>query len=449
MRRQLPENLIRLAEACGSPLYLVGGSVRDFLAGYPIGDQTDWDLSSPMAEDALTAAAEPLGFRVRAVFRRTGTVKLEDEEGRGYEFTRFRSDRYVRGLHTPSEITFTDDIVRDAKRRDFRANAVYYDVGRGEFVDPLGGVADIHARRLATVREAEKVFGEDGLRLMRLARIAAQTGFSPDEEALAGAARNAALIRDIAPERIFCELRLLLLSDGKHGEAEAPLRGLEILRDTTVLDHTMPELAAGKGLSQRVDFHAYDVLDHSLRCVRYAPPEIRFAALLHDVGKPYCFHRDGNFFHHSEEGARIAGEMLARLRAPVRLTEDTVFLVQEHMRDFDCRMRTAKVRREIVRMGDRLPMLLALKQADFSACKDDLSPAPTVVKWERVLEEMRAEGTPFAVKELALNGADLQRLGVPREKTAEMLALLLDFCTEDGSRNTRQKLEKFIEKRMG
>ncbi len=435
MKNLLPQNLIRLAEGCASPLFVVGGSVRDFLLGYPLGDKTDYDITSPMREEELLSAAEKCGFLIRAVYRHTGTVKLEDGEGRGYEFTRFRSDKYIRGEHTPSETFFTEDISLDARRRDFCANAVYYDIKKGCFADPLGGMEDIRRGVLRTVREAEKVFSEDGLRLMRLARISAETGLSPDEECLAGARQNASLIGDIAPERIFAELRLLLLSDLKHGDAEAPLRGLLILKETGVLAKVLPELTLGDGMEQKRAYHDHDVLTHSLLCVRHAPPEIRFAALLHDVGKPFCMLRDGNFHDHDREGARIAEEILLRFKAPRKLIEETVFLTLNHMCDFDCAMREGKVRRKIVRIHEQLPALLALKQADFSACKGDLSPAPTVVKWQNILIKMQEEGVPFTLRELAVNGRDLKTAGVPEKLTGRMLDELLLYCAADGSRN--------------
>ncbi len=438
MRDSLPQSLIRLADACPAPLYLVGGSVRDYLSGV-LRPDADWDLASPMKEEQLLAACEKCGIHVRGVYRATGTVKLEDDERNCFEFTRFRSDKYVRGMHTPTEIVFTDDLEVDARRRDFCANAVYYDVKAGTFSDPLGGTEDIRNRQLSTVREAGKVFGEDGLRLLRLARIAAQTGFSPTEETLAGARRHAALIEDIAPERIYAEFCLLLHADEKHGDASAPCRGLSILRDTTVLRHTMPELALGEGMSQRSDYHKYDVLEHSFRCVRYAPPSIRWAALLHDVGKPACFLKNGNFYGHPEEGARIAQAMLTRLRAPKELTKETVLLIAMHMRDYDGKMGVYKVRKNLRTLGRLIPAMLALKQADYSACRDDLSPAPTVVRWENVLADMKREGVPFTLSELAVNGNHLRGL-VPPEKLSALLAALLDFCLEDGRRNTPEVL---------
>lgn len=439
VRELLPLPLIDLAAALPFPLYLVGGSVRDFLRG-ALQEKPDYDICSYGDEEVFMQTARATGFTVKSVFRATGTVKLADERKNEYEFTRFRSDKYVRGMHRPSEVCFTNDIALDAVRRDFCANAVYYDVKNARFVDPLGGMYDIERKILRTVAPAKKVFGEDGLRLLRLARIAAQTGFSPDEECLAGARENAALIGDVVPERIYAELNALLHADEKAGDSSAPYRGLCILRDTKVLHGILPELTAGEGMAQRSDFHAHDVLEHSLRCVLYAPPCIRWAALLHDVGKPFCFLRDGNFYKHAEEGEPIARAILARLKAPSRLKEETAALVRLHMRDHMQNMRVSKVRRELVAAYPLLDKLFALKQADYSACKDDLSPAPAVVKWKTVLAEMKAEGAPLTLKDLAINGNDLHALGTPPENTGTVLERLFAECVADGTLNERKRL---------
>ncbi|MDE6273600.1 MAG: HD domain-containing protein [Clostridiales bacterium] len=422
--------------------------MRDCLLGYPLSLASDWDISSPAPEVEVVSAAKQCGMEVVSVFKNTGTVKLKDEAGAKYEFTRFRSDKYVRGVHTPTEITFTDDIEVDARRRDFCANAVYYDIRADKFVDPLGGIADIENKILRTVAPARKVFGEDGLRLMRLARFAAELGFSPDDECTAGAKEHCALIRDIAPERVYAELNAILLSDLKHGIKDALYHGLKVLEKTGVLKEILPELALGKGMEQPKAFHDHDVLEHSLRCVRYAPPEIRFAALLHDVGKPFCMVRDGNYHAHPEEGARIAAEILTRLKAPKKLIDETCRLVALHMRDYNYLMRETKVRREIVENYPLLDKLFALKQADFSACKDDLTPAPVVTKWQNIYTEMRKEGAPFTLRQLAVSGDDLLALGVPPYEVGTTLNELLLYCALDGTRNNRDALLKRLKKQL-
>ena len=320
---------------------------------------------------------------------------------------------------------FTDDISLDATRRDFTCNAVYYDVKNDTFIDPLDGITAIKEKRLTTVANAKKVFGEDGLRLMRLSRQAAQLGFSPDNECLEGAIENAALIKDITAERIFTELTAILHADEKYGVKDGHYQGLLLLEKTGVLAHILPELALGKGMQQRPDFHNYDVLHHSLRAVLYAPMHIRLAALLHDVGKPYCTLRDGNSFDHANEGARIAEEILTRLKAPKKTIAHTKLLVQWHMYDFNCQTGENKLRRFLVSHYADLEDILAVKQADFSACKDDISTAPTCVRWRSILQKMKDENVPFTLKQLALTGKDLLNYLIPAPFISTILNELL------------------------
>ena len=439
MHQILPKSLQLLAKSTPVPLYVVGGAVRDYLAGFTA-KTPDWDICAPLAAETFADIAAVHGFQVRAVYKNTGTVKLFDTDGQGYEYTCFRSDKYVRGIHTPTEIFFTDDIILDAKRRDFTANAVYYDVKARAYVDPLQGIPAIREKRLTTVDSPEKVFGEDGLRLMRLARQAAQLGFAPDEACLNGAKANASLIQDISAERIYTELSAILCADERYGIENGHYYGLKILDETRVLDYILPELTLGRGMDQRVDFHKYDVLEHSLRAVLYAPKNVRLAALLHDVGKPYCKHAFGNSYEHPSEGEALAKNILRRLKAPNKETEVICRLVRLHMRDFDCRMSENKLRRLLVQNYAILPDLLAVKQADFSACMDDLSVAPTCKRWQALLAKMQEEKVPFTLRDLAVKGDALLEIGVPAKRISEVLTALLMHTAIEPKDNTKERL---------
>ena len=441
MRAILPKNLILLANACDKPLYVVGGSARDFLANLSA-PKWDWDICAPLSADEFADIAQKCGFQIKSVFKHTGTVKLQDADRTEYEYTCFRSDKYVRGVHSPVEIYQTDDIVLDAKRRDFTANAVYYDIQKDTFVDPLDGISAIREKRLSTVAPAQKVFGEDGLRLMRLARQSAKLGFTPDEECLDGAKQNAELILDISAERIFAELNAILSADETYGNKQGVYTGLKLLEETGVLAHILPELALGKNMKQRADFHKYDVLEHSLKCAFYAPKHIRLAALLHDVGKPFCYLRDGRYHAHPVEGARLAREILTRWKAPKKETERVCKLVETHMYDLDCKVKENKLRRFLVAHYDLLDDLLLLKQADFSACMDDTSVAPTCRRWEELLQRMRAENTPFSLKDLAVNGNDLLAEQIPPQKISEVLQRLLMHTAIYPQENENARLRK-------
>ncbi len=439
MREILPIQLIRLAKASTTPVYVVGGSIRDYLARV-FTPSCDWDICAPMPAETFASLAKDNGFHVRAVYKNTGTVKLADVDGVEYEYTSFRSDTYVRGTHVPVEIFFTDDIRLDATRRDFTANAVYYDVKNETFVDPLDGITAIKEKRLTTVCDAKKVFSEDGLRLMRLARQSAQLGFTPDENCFEGARLHAHLIKDISPERVFAELTAILHADEKYGISTAPYDGLKVLEGTGVLAHILPELALGKGMSQRADFHKYDVLEHSFKAVLYAKPSVRLPALLHDVGKPLCQLRDGNVHAHPEEGVKLAKTILNRLKAPNRVKERVCDLIQWHMYDMNCMTGENKLRRFFVTHADLLNNLLDLKQADFSACMDDLSTAPTVLRWTALLKKMRLENVPFSLRGLAVNGNDLIEIGLEKTKIATVLNALFLHVAVFPNENEKERL---------
>ena len=441
MQRILPEKLKILASSAPVPVFVVGGSVRDFLCGVtPKNGGYDWDICSTISTDEFVALAQSHSFTVKSVYKNTGTIKLKDSDGIDYEYSRFRSDKYVRGMHVPVEIFFTDDISLDARRRDFTCNAVYYDIKNGSYLDPLNGIRAIQEKRLTTVAPAQKVFGEDGLRLMRLARQGAQLGFTPDAECLIGATDNARLIDDISPERIFTELLSILTADKKYGVKDGQYHGLKLLEQTGVLARILPELTLGKGMSQRPDFHKYDMLEHSLRAALYADERVRFAALLHDIGKPFCFLRDGNSYAHPQEGARLAGEILTRFKAPKKLIAETQTLVELHMYDFDGKTKDNKLKRFFVENAPALEKLLLLKQADFSACTDDLSIAPTCVRWNALLAKMQAENAPLTLKQLAITGKDLLMLGIPPAEISTVLNGLLVHAAIHPTDNTKPRL---------
>lgn len=443
MKITVPEKLHNLAVCCPFPLYIVGGFVRDAIAGLKC--DTDIDICAPVPADEFLAIASICGAKIDAVYRNTGTVKLGfgDEK---YEFTCFRSDEYVRGVHTPVKTFFTDDITLDARRRDFKCNAVYYDVAKEELCDPLGGVEDIKKRQMNTVADADKVFGEDGLRLMRLARQAAQLGFTPTEECLRGAKNNCGLIADISAERIYAELDAILHADLKYGFSGAQYRGLKILEQTGVLDMILPELTLGRGMAQNSSFHAYDVLEHSLRCVLYAGNDIRLAALLHDVGKPKAFSDNGNYYHHETIGMEIAEQICIRLKVPKKLTSEVVRLTKLHMYDLKCDAHEGKIRKLIVANKDIFDKLIAIKQADFSACMDNLSEAPCVTKWNKIYKKMQEEGAPTELKELEIKGDELLCAGVPAPLVGKVLEELLYDCALNSRLNDKKTLLARVEK---
>ncbi len=440
MQIKLNENLITLSKLLPKSLYAVGGVVRNSFLG---SEETDVDLASANNEEDFLTALEKSGFTVEAVYKRTGTVMFKGLDGVHYEHTRFRKEKYGKGgTHTPETTEFTDDITLDAKRRDFKCNAVYYDIKNQEVVDPLGGVEDIKNRVLDTVDLPEKVFCFDGLRLLRLCRFCGELGFTPTKEVVSGATKYKNNIKDISPERILEELKKMSVADKKYSFSKktAHYDSFKLCHKIGVLELIIPELTLGENMSQRSDFHDYDVLEHSFRSLLYADESVRFAALLHDVGKPYAMICDGYYTMHATYGAAIAERILKRLKAPKKFTEEVCRLTLLHMLDLDLQTGENKVRRYIADNYDIFDKLMLVKQADFSACKDDTSTAPTVEKWQSIRKKMIEEGVPFSVNQLKINGADLQKLGFKGKSIGEVLNELFYNAIINPKINDKEKL---------
>lgn len=440
MKTVLDKNLIAFAKSLNKPLYVVGGAVRNFLIDKSLSE--DIDLAAAIPAEELTKALSVYGFKTIAEYKHTGTIVFEGY-GRKYEYTAFRREKYHDGgAHLPFEIEFTEDILEDAKRRDFTCNAVYYDIAKGKIIDLLGGVKDIKNRILDTVIAPEKVFCSDGLRLLRLARFAGELNFKPTLEVMGAATKYADNIEEIVPERIYAELIKILHADRKYpfSDKDGHYTGLKILDHTRVLDRILPELTEGRGMAQRADFHKFDVLEHSLRAVLHANYSVRLATLLHDVAKPFCFKRDGMYYRHDVEGERLAENILKRLKSDKSTIERVKFLVGAHMVDLDCSMKESKVRLFIAKNFSMIKDLLYVKQADFRASLENDQTSPTLIKWGKIYWEMCRTGAPFSIKELKVKAEDLMELGYRGADIGKELKTLFEFAVLNDYSNDFDKL---------
>ncbi|MBR1747886.1 MAG: CCA tRNA nucleotidyltransferase [Clostridia bacterium] len=419
----LPAGLKDLARCFDKPIYVVGGYVRDSLIGF---EPHDVDLTGDLDPEVVFALPKER-FIVKETSKKLLTLKIIDRRyGTEYEFTSFRTDSYSDGKHRPDAVKRTGDILSDALRRDFCANAIYYDVKSETLSDPLGGVHDVEKSVLRMTRE--NTFCEDGLRLMRLCRQAAETGFSIDPETKAAARKNREAIDDIAPERIRDELDRILVADLRYGVSDGHYRGVRLLDEIGVFEKILPEIALGKGMEQRPDYHKYDVQEHMFRTMQCAHPSVRLAALLHDCGKPYCKLTYGNFHGHDIEGEPIADKILHRFRYPNDVIKETKALVLHHMFDLKCDAKENTVRRFVQSNVNLIDKLLLLKEADYLGGGLVSGTAPGVERISRIYNEMLKEQVPFSIKDLGVDGHDLEELGVPERSRGEALKRLLSDC---------------------
>jgi poly(A) polymerase len=362
-----------LFDAAGHELYLVGGTVRDtLLAG---GDahaleHVDLDFATSAPPDETERLLRGWTRTVWLTGARFGTVSGEKGD-RQVEITTFRSDEYEPDSRHP-EVTFGDTIDGDLARRDFTVNAMAVRVPQFEFVDLFGGLADLHRRVLRTPVEPHVSFGDDPLRMVRLARFAAQLDADPDVDTQAAATEMRDRMTTISAERIRDELTKLMLAD-------APRRGLEVLVDTGLAAHVLPELLELRACHDPIHRHK-DVYLHTLAVVDNAMeleddgPDLilRLAALMHDVGKPDTreIHRDGTvtFHHHEVVGARMTRHRLKALRFDNQTVKDVSQLVFLHLRFHTYKMgwTDSAVRRYVRAAGDLLDRLNKLTRADVT-----------------------------------------------------------------------------------
>lgn len=441
MNINVPAWLTEIARKNETAIYLVGGYVRNCLCGLP---PSDIDIAGRALPEDLVL---PHGFFFATRYKRMGTAlikhrRLGEAEA---EYTPFRTEEYAPGGgHTPTKVAFGADIRDDAARRDFTVNSIYYNILTGEIVDFYGGAEDAKNRILRAYDPA-KVFSSDGLRLMRLVRIAAETGFTVDEETERAAKACAPLLADITPNRKRDELLRILNADTAYGVSDAHYRGLTMLRDYGFLPFIMPELADLDGLAQPIRYHKYDALEHTFRVVRACPPHLRLAALMHDIGKAECVRLNGNMHGHEVVGAEMTARILGAegMKLPSKETDRICRLVRNHMYDKERKTRDGKMLLFCAREFDILDDLAVLMNADGAGKgMGETEPCRLPEFKARLIES----GAPVRPCDLKINGADLRSMGYEGEEIKNKLTELFSVCVLNPAMNRHKKLMKLAEK---
>jgi tRNA nucleotidyltransferase (CCA-adding enzyme) len=437
---ELRAALARLREG-GHQAVLVGGSVRDALlerVPHDVFDvATDLEPASVLRRFERT---EPLGITHGTVFILLGHARIE--------CTTFRREGSYPDARHPETVTFTSDLTADLARRDLTINAMAWDPEARVFTDPFGGADDLSARLLRAVGDARARFFEDALRPLRVARFAATLEFTP--ESGTRAALGSALERSarIAPERVRGELERMM-------QANQPSRGFEVLREAGLLALWLPELARCVAVPQN-RFHAHDVYVHSLLTCDAAPPskpEVRWAALLHDIGKPDTRDEskgDATFYGHAEVGATLADQLLSRLRFANVFRERVVRLVREHMFDYRAEWSDAALRRWLRRVSvDAVADLFDLRIADVIGNELRAGMPAGLEDMRRRIDDLLASDAVLRVSGLAVTGRDvMSELGIgPGPRVGAILEWLLEAVIEAPERNERETLLKMVRER--
>ena len=443
---QLPPALMELGrvfEEAGEELALVGGPVRDAFLGLT---PHDFDCATSAHPDRTEELLAKWGHATWDIGKEFGTIGGR----RGdlvVEVTTYRTDSYEVGSRKP-EVTYGDTLEGDLTRRDFTVNAMAMRLPQMVLVDPHNGLEDLAQGRLRTPVSAEQSFDDDPLRMMRAARFSAQLGIDVDEDVMTAMERMAQRLEIVSAERIRAELERLIISPW-------PRRGLELMVHTGIADRVLPELAA---LVSTVDEHRRhkDVYEHTLTVLDQAidletdaegavpGPDfiLRFAALMHDVGKPATrrFEKNGtvSFHHHELVGAKLTRKRMKALRFDKATTEAVSTLVALHLRFHgygEAQWTDSAVRRYVTDAGELLERLHRLTRADcttrnrrkaayLSAAYDDLEKRIADLRAQEELDDIRPDLSGDEIMEI---------LGLRPSKAVAMARnYLLELRMENG-----------------
>ncbi len=436
---KLPDSVLALLdrlEQAGFPCYAVGGCVRDWLLGL---EPKDHDLCTAATPAEMKAIFSDC--RLVLAGEKHGTVGVLTTDG-VVEITTFRTEQNYSDNRHPDQVAFVRSIEEDLARRDFTVNAMAYSPIRG-LRDPFGGREDLENHILRAVGDPFARFREDSLRILRGVRFSVRFGLKPEDATLAAMKALAPLLENLSRERVFDELcKLLPLVDAD-----------DLLTFAPVLTQAIPELAPMVGFQQHTWHHAYDVYTHTARTVEQMPQvlHLRWAALLHDIGKPATFafkeNGQGSFYGHAKVGAQMADAVLHRLKAPTALREQVVTLVAQHMTYPE--LSKKQIRRRLSCLGPQTYAdLVVLQKADSVATG---VPHPENDRdfaiLDAILAEIQAENACLTVKDLAVNGHDLMALGFRGKVIGKSLNWLLEQVMDEQIENEKAELLAAVHKR--
>ena len=313
-------DLIHALQEGGYEAYVVGGCVRDSILNRPV---HDWDICTSATPREMVEIFKDK--RIIETGLKHGTITVLNGDGQ-YEITTFRTDGEYSDCRRPDSVTFVKDLYEDLYRRDFTINAMAYNDEVG-LVDPFDGIKDINIQVIRCVGNPIDRFNEDGLRIMRAIRFAAQLDFAIEnstEVVLSLLARN---LYNISVERISDELRKIMSSS----------RSSIIMENEEVLKRIIPEFTACIGFQQNNPYHYLTVERHIWLSLIFSETDnlyVNLTLLFHDIGKPECYTEDengiGHFYGHPETSAKIADRIMRRLKFDNYTRESVVELVKYH-----------------------------------------------------------------------------------------------------------------------
>ncbi len=428
--------ILKYFERKGFEAFIVGGCVRDRIMGI---QPADYDIATNATPDQVMSIFD----KTVATGLKHGTVTVFYKET-SYEVTTYRKEAGYSDSRRPDRVTFVATVEEDLSRRDFTANAMAYNGQRG-LVDPFMGRQAIADKKIVCVGDPIQRFSEDALRILRALRFAAVLDFTIEkrtEQALDTLKKN---LKAVARERCLTELTKLLCGVGA---------GKVLLKYMAIIAEVIPELWPMYGFSQNNPHHCYDVLEHTAVALDAAPsdPIIRWALLLHDIGKPHTYTEDesgiGHFRGHQQVSTQIAGRVLRRLRMDKNSIGRIETLIAYH--DHYLQPTVRNVKKNLARLGEEnFAAMVALQQADNMGQHPDYRlPESHFQTIKAIADRVIEEGAAFKIAQLAVDGYDMLELGLKGAEIGKMLDSLLESVVMDECPNCKETLIATTKKRL-
>lgn len=440
MKVELPQSVkdvLKKFDDAGYEIFVVGGAVRDVIMGRIV---NDWDFTTNATPEEILKVI-PDGFYDNE-FGTVGLISKEFEKP--LQITTYRTERGYSDSRHPDEIAWGKTLTEDLERRDFTINAMALVVkeGKEEIIDSFGGQKDIQSKLIKAVGNPDERFGEDALRMMRAVRIAGELNFTIEGKTFQAIKNNASLINKIAKERVKDELFKILASDN-------PYEGIVHFKESGLMQEILPELMKCFGIEQKSPgrHHIYDVGTHllmSLKNCKSKDPIVRFATLIHDIGKPQTYRKLQNgvitFYNHEMVSTKIAENIAERLRFSNQEKDKFIKLVRWHQFTVDEKQTDSAIRRILRNIGpENMENMLALRVADR------LGGGARETSWR--LEEFKkrlieVQKQPFTVADLKINGHDvMKKLGLkPGPEVGKILNDLFEKVVNKEIENNKEDL---------
>lgn len=410
---KIPAEVKKLAEIFNKnkhKLYIVGGYVRDRYLNIQSSIRDDIDLCSDVTPKELDKILGDTEFEVNNINSSVGVMAITGKNR--YEHATFRREIYEDESHNPDHVEFIKDLEEDAKRRDFKINAIYYDILEGNFVDPLGGILDLKEKRITTVKVPKKVFNDDPERILRLIRFACSLGLDIPEEEYSYAKQNSYKVQFMTKYRLKNEFEKLLNADSIYPDLlytnDAHFRAMVLIGEFGLWKYILPSIDKIQN-SDITDHKGERLYEHILNCLKISSPRIRLAVLLHDVGKFRTMERNNNFFG-SKDFVNVLVENNIGINGLGYSNEEIGRVIRTIIgNDFNkhCLLSKGSIKNFIFENHDIVEDVIEIKTVIKNEGRLSSKIDRSAEKLRKVYKEMLSEKAPFTLKELAVNGTDV------------------------------------------